>query len=205
MGWLIAVLVIVPIAYAQLALPAVRRAKVRRSLRRGSSAFADRAGVTVTGTVRAIGELVESPLSGRRCVVVHAFAELPEIDDSLALPENVRLTTRLMVPFELETNDGPVLVDGTSADLEMKAARISPRSAERERAFVVTHGRSAAVAPVATFREIVVMPGMRISVHGMALVEADHGAERGYRDAASKRHRLVAHPDYPLAIGAPRD
>jgi len=207
MAWLFIFAVGISIAYAQIFGPASRRAKVTRTLRGGSRVLADRASVTLTGTIRATGELLEAPLSGQRCVVVHAFAELPEIDASRDTPENVVLTTRLMMPFELETSAGTVLVDGTGADLEMKPTRISPRSIDRERAFVVAHGRGVEVARVATFREIALRPGTRIAVHGMALVEAalERGGERGYRDAVPTRNRLVAHPEYPLAIGRPRD
>jgi hypothetical protein len=108
-----------------------------------------------------------------------------------------------MVSFELETVGGVVLVDGTEADLELKPKRVSPRSVERERAFIVGHGRAAEVTPVATFREIALTPGMRVAVHGMAMIEATtgQGAERGYRDSGPTRARLTP---VPLAIGAPR-
>jgi hypothetical protein len=62
-----------------------------------------------------------------------------------------------------------------------------------------------AISAVATFREIVLTPGMRVAIHGVAMVDVvDQGGERGYRDSAPTRTRLVAHPDYPIAIGKPR-
>jgi hypothetical protein len=206
-GWFAVVaVVVVSLVYGQLFAASSRRAKITRKLRSGSPVLADRTMVTLTGTIRATGELLEAPLSGRRCVIVHACAELPELDPRHGTGENVMLTTRLMMPFELETADGIVLVEGTAADLELKPARIVPRSIDRERAFVVAHGRGIEVARVATFREVAVTPGMRVAVHGLALVEAapDQVGERGYRDAVPTRARLVAHPEYPLAIGKPR-
>ncbi|MDX2092312.1 MAG: hypothetical protein SFX73_30895 [Kofleriaceae bacterium] len=157
--------------------------------------------------MRALGdELVEAPLSGRKGIVVYAHAELPEVDPRGGGTENVTLTTRAMVPFALETSSGDVLVDGTEADVVFAPQRVPNRSKERERAFVVAHGRRAEVAAVATFRELVLVPGLRVAVHGMAIVEADDTtAERGYRDGVPTRTRLVAHPDYRISIGRPRD
>jgi hypothetical protein len=180
--------------------PWARRSAISRRLRSGSLALADHTSVTVFGTIRETTDLVEAPLSARKCVVVHAHAELPEIDRT-AEGEYVVLTTRLMVPFELDTPAGVVLVDATHADVDIKPQRVPSRDAERERAFVVAHRRGAEVARVATFREVVLAPGMRIAVHGVALIEDIEHGERGYRDAAPTRTRIVAHADYPLAIG----
>lgn len=56
---------------------------------------------------------------------------------------------------------------------------------------MVSHGRGAISARVATFREFVLAPGMRIAVHGIALIEEDERAERGYRDRPPRRTRIV--------------
>ncbi len=158
--------------------------------------------MTVIGTIRETTNLVEAPLSARKCVVVHATAGLPEIDRT-GTGENVVLATRLMVPFELDTPAGIVLVDGTDADVDIKPESIPMRSRERERAFLVAHKRGPEIAPVATFGEVVIVPGMRVAVHGVALIENVEQGERGYRDAPPTRTRIVAHADYPLAIGKP--
>ena len=49
----------------------------------------------------------------------------------------------------------------------------------------------------------IVEPGARIRVQGVAIVETDDAtpAERGYRDAAPRRVRVVAHENHPLTIG----
>jgi len=206
MGFAVAAAVILAIIVAQVFGPRLRRSAIGKRLQAGSLQISDRASVTMFGTIRAIGpELIEAPLSGRSCVVAHAQAELPEIDARSDLPENVMLTTRRMIPFELDTPSGIVLVDGTEADLDFKPARVPQRSVERERAFIVAHGRGVQIAATATFREVVLTPGMRVAVHGVAMIEvAEQGGERGYRDAAPTRTRLVAHPNYPIAIGMPR-
>ncbi len=182
--------------------PWARRSAITKRLRSGSLQLAEGATVTVIGTIRETTQLVEAPLSARRCVLAHAHAELPEVDRT-AEGEYIVLTTRLMVPFELDTTSGVILVDGTRADVDLKPQRIPGRDAERERAFVVGHGRGAEVARVATFREVVLIPGMRVAVHGVAMIEPIEQGERGYRDAAPTRTRIVAHADYPLAIGRP--
>jgi hypothetical protein len=206
MGFWAAAAVICAIVVAQMFGPRLRRSAISKRLAAGSLQVTDRASVTMIGTIRALGgELIEAPLSGRSCVVAHAQAELPEIDSRRDLPENVMLTTRRMIPFELDTPSGVVLVDGTEADLDFKPTRVPQRSADRERAFIVAHGRGEQIAATATFREVVLTPGMQVAVHGIAMIEvAEKGGERGYRDAAPMRTRLVAHPSYPIAIGKPR-
>ena len=182
--------------------PRARRSAITRRLRSGSLTLADGAIVTVIGTIRETANLVEAPLSARQCVVVHATAELPEVDRTGA-GEYVVLATRLMVPFELDTPAGIVLVDGTHADVDIKPQSIPRRSLERERAFMVAHKRGPEIAPVATFGEVVLVPGMRVAVHGVAVIENVEHGERGYRDAPPTRTRIVAHADYALAIGKP--
>lgn len=177
--------------------PAVARSKVQRRLRSGSSVLAQDELVTLTGTVRDSKELVEALLSTRRGVFIHATATLPEADEN----GPVTLQSQRMVPFEIDTNAGVVLVDGTSAEVAIKPKAVVPRDVERERAFMVAHGRGPEAAPVATFRELVIEPGMRVAVHGVALIETRDRAERGYRDAVPTRARIIATPGYPIAIG----
>jgi len=196
------VLLVGSVAFAATAIfgPWARRSAISKRLRSGSLAIADRASVTVFGTIRESTTSLEAPLSGRACLLFHAHAELPELDPT-GEGEFVVHTTRRMVPFELDTPSGVVFVDATEADVDIKPTGIPERDAERERAFLVGHGRGPEVARVAVFREVVLSPGMRVAVHGVALVEEDPNAERGYRDAAPTRTRIVAHASYPLAIG----
>lgn len=205
MGWVLVVsLVGLTVAYA--IGPWRRRSAIERRIASGSRTVADRASVTLIGAIRAVGDArLEAPLSGRKGVVIYAHAELPEVDSRVGSTENITLTTARMIPFELETDAGRVLVDGADVALAIAPLRVPGRSAERERAFVVAHGRGPDAAAVAAFRELVLIPGMRVAVHGMAIIEAvDTGAERGYRDAPPTRTRLVAPADHPISIGPPR-
>jgi hypothetical protein len=58
-----------------------------------------------------------------------------------------------------------VLVEATTADFTLKPKGL-PARGELPRAFVAAHGRGQEVANVATFRELVLVPGMRIAVNG---------------------------------------
>ncbi len=192
--WFIAVVIGV---VAAIAAPFKLRSTLRGRLRAGSRTIEHRALVTVVGTIRETDTLVDSPISTKRGVVVHAQAELPEMG-----PDGpVILKTRRMTPFELDTMHGVILVDGTEVDIVMKLPTVAKRSPNLERAFVIAHGRGETIANVATFRELVLGPGARITVHGVAMVEDQIDAERGYRDAAPTRTRIVAAEKYPITIG----
>jgi hypothetical protein len=203
-AWVIAVVVGLPLSY--LIGPWRRRSAIEKRIASGSRTIADRTSVTVVGTIRVgANDLLQAPLSGRRGVIVYAHAELPEVDGRVGSTENVTLVTKRMQPFELDTDAGVVLVDGTELDLAIDPLRVPRRSAEREREFVTSHGRGDSVAAVATFRELVITPGMCIAVHGMAIIDtSEQGTERGYRDAPPARIRIVAPADSRIAIGAPR-
>lgn len=162
--------------------------------------IANQAVVTVTGTVKIVGEPLISPLSARRCVMFESYANLyewPKDDDSEGRDESTRvlsaqLAKRAMVPFELVTGMGTILVDGTEADLELSPTPVFPRRPEREALFLREHDRDERLIENATFEEITVDPDELVSVQGLAIVESP------------TRIRLVADGDSPLVIGVPR-
>jgi hypothetical protein len=114
-----------------------------------------------------------------------------------------QIVVRDFVPFDLETRDGIVLVDATATTIvDLVRAPVIPRSIERERLFLTTHAAPGGLS-TAAFEEVCVMPGDRVAVKGIAVIEAVPGAEeRGYRDIA-QRARIVGRPDHPLTIGPP--
>ena len=175
------------------------RAAARSRLRAGAKPIADCTLVTVTGTVRArdAGALLEAPLSGRRVVYHRSAARVPLHDFSATAVE--------MIPFELETADGIVHVEGDAAEVVLDPAPVTPRDLERVRRFLAVHGASAEHAFTAGVDEIAIEPGARISVHGLARIEADpSGAgERGYREGAPARVTLEPHAAHPLTLGPP--
>jgi hypothetical protein len=190
----------VVMAVVSLVGPAAFRAKVRKRLRSTPSKVEHGALVTLIGRILETNELVEAPLTGRRGVLVAASAEMPEYGPDG--PLIYRSFT--MKPFDLDTvAAGIVRIDATMADIAIRPAAPKPRSSKREEAFMVSRGRGAISARVATFRELVLVPGMRIAVHGLALIEEDQQAERGYRDGAPQRTRIVSPKSGPIAIGDP--
>lgn len=165
----------------------------RRALAGEPDTIEDGDRVTVTGTVRIAGEPLISPLSARRCVVYETYASLyeePAGDAPRALV--AQLAERRMVPFELETELGVIVVDGTEADLELAPTPVYPRIPEREARFLRAHERDERLIETTTFEEITIDPDALISVRGKAIVESP------------AKVRLVGDPDRPLVIGTPR-
>ena len=184
------------------------RARARKRLDGGKrTTVADREIVTLTGRVRARGELLEAPLTGTPCVLYEAVGRVY----SGAVHRNSRdleaeVVEQKLVPFELETADGIVLVECETAEVELPRLPCIPRKIDRERAFLVERGQSAEQIRYAGFDELRIVPGDKIRVQGMAIVEQDPTAtdERGYREDAPRRIRLVPHAEHPLTIGRAR-
>ncbi len=184
-----------------------RRAKARRRLRRGTAALADREVVTLVGTVRKAGELLEAPLSGRSCVLYEAYAHVKELQAGHRYADGVaEICEHGMVPFELDIGDELVLIDGTKADVELPPTPIVPRRIEREVALFEKYEQPRKLVTTSSCEETTIVPGDRVAVQGMAIIETDANAasERGYRDDAPRKVRLVAHDAHPLTIGRPR-
>lgn len=149
--------------------------------------------VTVTGTVRILGEPLISPLSARRCVMFETYASLYE-EQLEGAPRVLsgQLCERGMVPFELETSLGVILIDGTEADLELAPTPVFPRRPEREAKFLREHDKDERLIETTTFEELTIDPEALVSVQGKAIVEGP------------TKIRIVGAPDRPLVIGVPR-
>lgn len=162
--------------------------------------LADRKVATLTGTVRLIGEPLISPLSANRCVVFETFVSLyewPKEEDSEAAKDapkvlSGQIAKRDIIPFELVTAAGVVLVEATEVDLELSPTPVYPRFPEREARFLREHDKDERLIENATFEEITIDPDALVSVHGLVIVESP------------TRARLVADGDNPIVIGVPR-
>jgi hypothetical protein len=166
------------------------RSEVRRRVREAPHMLVDHSVVTLVGTVRAIGEPLIAPLSGRACVVHRSTARGG--DSSFTQCELVR--------FTLVTRDGEVIVDGETAEIPDRPSPIIPRKLEREEAFLARHGYRGGRGT--GFEEIVIEPGARVSVHGVVRVEISPPAARGeigFRDAPTIV-RIVGDARNPLTI-----
>lgn len=162
------------------------------------SQIVDGAEVTVTGTVRILGEPLISPLSARSCVLYETFASLYE--EPGAEPEAPRalvaqLAERKMIAFELLTSLGVIVIEGDAGDavdLELSPTPVFPRRPEREARFLREHERDERLIETTTFEELTIDPDALISVRGRAVVESP------------TKLRIVGSADQPLVIGAPR-
>lgn len=178
------------------------RAKARKRLRRASRELVEGAVVTLTGTVRAKGELVTGPLSGREGVAFLVTARIfgPEIQYMRSRPVVDRLQRREIREFILETKDGPIEIEPGDALIEYAPEPLIPRKIEREQAFLRASG-SDVHAKDAGFDEVVIQPGMKVSVHGAVHFEVAP-SDAGYRETG-RRVILSAPPDHPLTIARP--
>ncbi len=184
------------------------RAQARKRLERSThTTIADGEIVTLTGAVRARGDLLEAPLTGTPCVLYEAVGRLYSASgngNQRTLDGTV--FEQKLVPFELETADGVVLVDGEHAEVALPRTPCIPRRIDRERTFLLERGQSAEDIRYAGFDELRILPGDKIRVQGMVVVDIDPGGvdERDYRADAPRRIRVVPHADHPLTIGRAR-
>src|ERR1700733_9199370 len=81
------------------------RAAIRKRFQAGQSSLADNTVVTVTGTVRAIGDSLRAPLSGKPCVLHRSTARVLTSAGGGVIAAHSRCE---MVRFELETHAGKV-------------------------------------------------------------------------------------------------
>lgn len=165
----------------------------RKDQLEASVAITDHQPVTVVGTVRIVGEPLISPLSARRCVLFETYASLYEEPSGVAdAPRALvaQLCERAMIPFELATSRGAILIDGRQAEIELAPTPVFPRRPEREARFLREHDRDERLVETTTFEEITVDPDALVAVRGVARVEG-------------QQVRLVATETQPLVICPP--
>lgn len=184
------------------------RARARKRLDAAKrTTIADHEIVTLTGVVRAIGGMLEAPLTGIACVLYEAVGRVyGEKVGRNARDVEATVIEQNLVPFDLETAEGLVRVEAARAEVEMPRIPCIPRRIDRERTFLLEHGQSVEMIRYAGFDELRIVPGDKIRVQGMAIIDADPSAttESGYRDGGPRRIRLVPHADHPLTIGRAR-
>jgi len=165
----------------------------------------DGAQVKVTGVVRAL-EPLTAPLSGRACVVFRARVEIPTTGGA-NYPASIQKRFELLElsPFAIDRGtDGTVLVDGSHALLDVPVVTDTvPELCEK---FLVGRGLTVRDASAARFEEMIIEPGMTITVTGLLqhdVATAPSAAERGFRTEHAPTLRLTGNAEHPLAIGAP--
>lgn len=176
------------------------RAQARKRLRGASRDLVDGAVVTLTGKVIAKTKRVEAPLSGREGVAYAASARIYTSVGRMPGQRSAEVVETMMVEFELQTNDDVVLVLGEEPQIALPGAPLIPRRLDREQRFLRIHGYAAVNAQAAGFDEVVIEPGMKISVHGVVRIEPVASAD--YR-ATATRIVVSGDPAHPLTIGRP--
>jgi hypothetical protein len=176
--------------------------RIRRTLRSSPAKpigeVADDERAKVVGRVHAVGELLEAPITGRRCVAYTASVVGQERGGAA-----VRETKA--IPFVLEDGSGRALVDPTDARIAIEGgptARtgvlddLTPGAAE----LLYRHKQRPLRALL--FREAIVADGESIAVLGSGTREPDPDAppSAAYRGDAPTRLRLTSSRKYPLVI-----
>lgn len=174
-----------------------KRAAARDRMRGGQKELADNTAVTLTGTVKLVGEPLIAPLSGTPCVCHRSTVRVLATRSS-QVSEGPVVTRHAMIPFTLVTGEGEVLVDGEHAEIAVRPAPIIPRKVDREIAFMREAGVEVGPRGLGS-DEIVITPGMKIAVHGVARIEIVPEGETAFREAGRKVH-LVAHGRHPITI-----
>ncbi len=168
-----------------------------RDLRR-SPALVDSELLAISGIVRAAGEPLEAPLSGRSCVAHRSRARVfggANKAQLVAEPIEQEAT-----PFVVETRHGAVRIDARDLALDVAPSGLPDRSTLAQRTFRTRNALERDVP--AYFDEIVIAPGARVTIRGVVSLEQDpHDAsERGYREGAATRARLVATAAQPVTV-----
>lgn len=183
------------------------RGRARYQLRKRPPLSADSAEgdhVRVTGIVRVLDGTLIAPLSGRACVAYRARASVHSVrpGTNVLLPKP---HSHLLVPFLLEGPDEVVLVDGDHAVFDVPSTKLT--SSERKHQFMTLHGYTSQHGAGAGFREVVIEPGMKVTVVGVVMRDvalAPAVDEHTFRSGPPPTIRLSGNREHPLAIGRAR-
>lgn len=164
--------------------------------------------VRVTGTVRTFERALVAPLTGRTCVAYRSRASVRS-----AQPRGVYRSpmsqpdAMLLVPFMLESGGDHVLVDGDHALFDVPATRLTAADRARQQQFIVLHGFRSLDGFGAGFKEVLIEPGMQVSVVGVLMRDvalAPPSEEGMFREGPAPTIRLTGSREHPLAIGLAR-
>lgn len=161
--------------------------------------------VRVTGTVRPLERTLVAPLTGRTCVAYRSRASVHSVQPrGVYRSPTSQPDAMLLVPFLLESGGEYVLVDGDHALFDVPATRLTAADRERQQEFIVLHGFRAHDGIGAGFKEVLIEPGMQVSVVGVVMRDvalAPPSEEHTFREGPAPTIRLMGSRDHPLAIG----
>ncbi|HEX4454226.1 MAG TPA: hypothetical protein VH143_25360 [Kofleriaceae bacterium] len=211
-------LVIVGSGLASAAIGTARTLAERRRVRRELAASPQLGTLTpegtlvrVTGVVRKRDTLIVAPLSGAECVAARAriTTGVWQLRGAMRPREWFAI-----VSFVLDRGgEPPVIVEGEHARIALppeKLARAKAGSHDlaRREQLLLQLGEKATNAFRAGCEEIAIVPGMRVSIAGVMMLDVPVAAppgdgERGFRDLPATTMRLVGNATHPLVIGSP--
>lgn len=179
------------------------RLRARRELRAFEALSVDTpegARVQVTGTIRALGSSLVSPIGARPCVAFAARARGYTSSGGTLTGTAWRETIEI-ARFVVERDAGPpVLVDGSHAHLHVSDPSRARRQPERETHFLAQHGIHLGGA---RFDEVCLEAGRRVTVGGTLVLVPQATpvtAERGFRDGVPMQALLSGNRGQPLVI-----
>ena len=163
----------------------------------------------VVGRARGLDEVLNAPLTGRRCVYFIATVEEHHSTGKSSYWKTIIRETR-GVPFMLEDDSGRALVDATAARIAIDFDGKSQSGTfddptEAEKAFLARHGEKGegwVFNRSLRYREAVIEAGETIAVLRAGTREPDPDAPptEAYRGDAPTRLRLTSSRKYPLVI-----
>ena len=179
--------------------------RIRRSLRKSAAKriqeLADDELAKVVGRARAVGELIDAPVTGRPCiayavnVVVHGHNTSRTFRDTGG------------APFMLEDDSGRALVDPTAARISLEGAnRVHAGTLDAPTpsavALLERHGQRLGGFREVFYREAVIVDGDNLAVLGAGTREPDPDAApaESYRGDPKTRLRLTSSKKHPLVI-----
>lgn len=183
-----------------------RRAVLRAKIAAAPSEFEDNAIVTFAGIVKAVGDPLIAPLSGKPCVAYRAVARAYSLRSSGAVMVARSFGRQLeqkvvdveMILFVLATESGDVIVEGETCELLLPMLPLIPRKLELEQSFLDRAGIDVH-ARYAGFDECRVEVGAKIKVHGVSRSELAAAGETGFREAPTQI-RISGDAAHPLTI-----
>jgi hypothetical protein len=160
----------------------------------------------VIGEAQPIDGMIQSPLTGRRCLYYVARVEVHRSGEW-----HTRFEERDGVPFLLTDDSGRAIIDPSSANAALTFDHEDSRSntagdpTPTEAAFLAKHGgkaRGLLFNEKLRYVEAVLVPGKRIAILGAGIREPDPRGTpaEGYRSATPTRLRLTSSPRHPLMI-----
>jgi hypothetical protein len=171
-----------------------RHEKAQAQLAAGLAEIKDGALVTLKGTVSPVGDALEAPLSGQRCVAYAATVAVGYVTRYTSREER---GSSEMCAFVLDTGRERVVVEGDRAVIDAPLTPVIPEDRVRNTRYAGVEDPNAVSAPY----EAVVAVGAKVVVSGRVVVERvlDGAGETGYRDEPT-RARLVGSAEQPITI-----